>query len=121
MSVIRFRTTSKGDLLHYSYIFRKPGPLGTEIKNLACSSLGTMLHLDIQKGEEAMKTSRFQNVLGGTTACMKRLTIATKGCGQLTSNDNYFADSWFSSVETAEEDMSINEKSVIDFTIALAA
>ena len=34
---------------------------------------------------------------------MKRLAIATKGCGQLTSNDKYFADSWFSSVKTSEE------------------
>ena len=52
---------------------------------------------------------------------MKRLAIATKGCGQLTLNYTYFADSWFSSVETAEEDMSVNENIVIDFTIALAA
>ena len=34
---------------------------------------------------------------------MKRLAISTKGCGQLTSNDTYFVDSWFSSVKTAEE------------------
>ena len=34
---------------------------------------------------------------------MKRLDIATKGCGQLTSNDTYFSDSWFRSVKTAEE------------------
>ena len=34
---------------------------------------------------------------------MKRLAIANKGCGQLTSNDTYFADSWFSSVKTAKE------------------
>ena len=82
---------------------RKLEPLGTEMKNVACSRLGTMLRLDIQKGKEAMKTSKFQNVLGGTTACMKRLAIATKGCGQLTSNYTYFAYSWFSSVKTAEE------------------
>ena len=103
MSAIQFRTTPKGDLLHYSYIFGKPEPLGTEMKNVVCSRLGTMLHLEIQKRKEAMKTSTFQNVLGGTTACMKRLTISTKGCGQLASNDTYFADSWFSSVKTAEE------------------
>ena len=34
---------------------------------------------------------------------MKRLAISTKGCGQLTSNDTYFYDSWFSSVKPAEE------------------
>ena len=62
-----------------------------------------MLHLNIQKGTEAMKTLKFQKFLGVTTACTKRLDISTKGCGQLTSNDIYFADSWFSSVKTAEE------------------
>ena len=103
MSAIQFRTTPKGDLPHYSYIFRKPVPLGTEMKNVECSRLGTMLHLEIQKGKKAMKTSNFQNVLGGTAACIKRLAIATKGCGQLTSEDTYFADSWFSSVKTSGE------------------
>ena len=70
---------------------------------MECSRLGTMLHLEIQKGKKAMKTSNFQNVLGGTAACIKRLAIATKGCGQLTSEDTYFADSWFSSVKTSGE------------------
>ena len=35
--------------------------------------------------------------------CMKRLAIATKGCVQLTSNDTYFPDIWFSSIKNAEE------------------
>ena len=58
-----------------------------------------MLHLDIQKGKEKMKTSKFQKDIGDTTTCMKRLDIATKGCDQLTSNDTYFAEIWFSSVK----------------------
>ena len=87
MSAIRFRTTPKVDLLHYSYIFRNPELLGTEMNNVAFSRLGAMLHLEIQKVEEAMKTSKFHNVLGGTTVCMKRLAVSTKGCGQLTSNN----------------------------------
>ena len=64
-----------------------------------------MLHLEIQKGEEAMKTSNFQKYLRGNTACMKRLYIANKGCGQLTSNYTYFSDRWFSSAKTSEEAM----------------
>ena len=36
---------------------------------------------------------------------MNRLAIATKGCGQLTPNDAYFADGCFSSVKNAEEAM----------------
>ena len=36
---------------------------------------------------------------------MNILSIITKGCYQLTSNDIYFADSWFSSVKKSEEAM----------------
>ena len=102
ISAIQFRTTPKGCLMRYFYTFRNPEPLGTEMKNVACSRLRKMLHLDIQNGKEDMKMSKFQNVLGGTTACMKRLAISNKGCGQLTSNNNYFSYSWLSSVKTDE-------------------
>ena len=88
MSAIRFCTTPKVDLTHYSFIFRKPDPFGTETKKVVCSRSGTMLHLYTQKGKEAMKTSIFQKYIGGNTACMKRLYIATKLCGRLTSNDS---------------------------------
>ena len=64
-----------------------------------------MSHLDIQKGKEAMNTSKFQKYLIGTVLCTERLAIASKGCGQLTSNDSYFDDSWFSSAKMAEEAM----------------
>ena len=40
--------------------------------------------------------------MGGTVACMQRLDIATKGCDQMTSNDTYFANIWFSPVKIAE-------------------
>ena len=73
MSAIRFCTTPKVDLPHYSYTFRKSEPLGTDIKNMDCSRLGNMLYLDIQKGEEAMKTSEFQQQIVGTVMYMKRL------------------------------------------------
>ena len=52
-----------------------------------------------------MKTFEFQKYFGGTAACMKRLSIAYKGCGQLTLNDTYFADRRFRSIKTAEEAM----------------
>ena len=64
-----------------------------------------MLHLDIQKGEGGIKTSEFKKYIGSATECMRRLAIATKGCGQLKSNDTYFADGWFSSVKMAEDAM----------------
>ena len=72
------------------------------MKNVDCSRLGTMLHLENQEGKEAMKMSEFQKYLGGTDASMKILSKATKGCIQLTPNDTYFADSWFSFVKTSE-------------------
>ena len=75
------------------------------MNNVACYRLGTMLHLEIQKGGKAMKTLTFQNDIGGTATYMKRIMINKKGCGQLNSNDTYFSDSWFSSVITAEEAM----------------
>ena len=75
------------EIYRTTIFFGKPEPLGTEMRNEACLRLGTMLHLEIQNWEEAMKTSKFEKELGGTTACMKIIVIDNKGCGQLTSNE----------------------------------
>ena len=75
------------------------------MKNVACYRLGTMLHLEIQMDKEAMEKLTFQKYLGGTEELMKRLIMATKGCGQLTSNETYFTGSQLSGVKKAEEDM----------------
>ena len=72
------------------------------MKNVACSRLGTMLHQETKKRKEATKVSNFQKYLEGTAACMKRLTMSTKGFGQLTSNETYFSDRWFSGVKMTE-------------------
>ena len=56
MSAIRFRTTSNDGIPQYSYISRKPEALGVELNNAARSRLGDVLYLEIQKGEEEMKT-----------------------------------------------------------------
>ena len=74
------------DVYRTTPIFRNPDTLVTEMKNLSCSRLVAMLHLGIQKRKEAMKTPEFKIDVGGTTVFMKRLSIATKGCVQLTSN-----------------------------------
>ena len=58
-----------------------------------------------------MKTSIFQQNIGGTAAYMKRLMMAKKGCGQLKSNDTYFACGCFSVVKTDEEEMA----AVVDY------
>ena len=52
-----------------------------------------------------MKTEKFQQDIGGTAACTKRLMMATKMYDQMTSNDTYFSGIWFSGLKTAKEEM----------------
>ena len=82
MSAIRFLKTAKGNLPHLSYIFRKPEILGTEFKTVACSVTGELLFIEIQRGKEGMKDSRYHKELGATAACKKRMMEETKGIGQ---------------------------------------
>ena len=63
-----------------------PEPLGTDTNIVACSRLGTMLYLYIQKGNVAMKSEKLQQDIGETAACMKRIMMAKKWCDQLKSN-----------------------------------
>ena len=44
-----------------------------------------------------------QKSIIGNVVCMKRLMIATKVCGQLTSIHTYFYDICFSGVKTSDE------------------
>ena len=62
-----------------------------------------MLYLEIQKGKEAMNELAFQPQIRGTGACMKIIMKSTKGCGQLSSNETFFSDSWFSGVKIVED------------------
>ena len=64
MSAIRFWTTPKGDNPHYFFIFSNTETLGVELNNVSCSMFGASLYLYIQKGKEAMKTSKFQQDRG---------------------------------------------------------
>ena len=77
------------------------------MKNVACSRLGTMLYLEIQKGKEAMKILGFQKDIRGTAECMRILEMDNKVCAQLTQNYTYFSDIWFSRLKTAEEAMTV--------------
>ena len=79
---IRFRTTAKGNLPHLSYIFRKPEPLGTEFKNVACYVTGALLFIEVKRGKEGMKDICYQQELGATAACTKRMMEETKGIVQ---------------------------------------
>ena len=79
MSAICFRKTAKGNLPHLSYIFRKLEPLGTNFKTVACSVTGALLFIEVQRGKEGMKDSRYQKELGSSGACMKRMMEETNG------------------------------------------
>ena len=59
MSAIWFRTTTKGHLPHLSYIFHKPDPLSTEFKTVDCSVTGALLFIEVRRGKEGMKDSRY--------------------------------------------------------------
>ena len=98
MSEIRFRTTVKVNLLHLSYTFRKPDPLGTKFKTVACYVTGDLLFIEVQRGKEVMKDSRYQKELGATASCTKRMMEATKGIDQKSKKggptDCFLFDSW---------------------------
>ena len=101
MSAIRFRTTSKGNLPHLSYIFRKPEPLGTKFNTVACSVTWTLILIEVQRRKEGRKESRYQKEIGATAACKKRMMEETKGIGQKYKKggpeDFFLFDSWFAS------------------------
>ena len=111
MSAIRFWTTAKGNLTHLSYIFRKPDSLGTKFKTVACSVTGDLLFIEVQRGKEGMKDSRYQKDLGATVACTKRMMEETKGIGQKSKKggpeDCFLFDSWFASKKAAEAAMEL--------------
>ena len=54
------------------------------MNNGTCYRLNPMLHLDTQKIKQDMKMSIYKKYIGGIVAYMKKLTLDTKGCGQLT-------------------------------------
>ena len=107
----RFHTTSKGDLPHLSYIFCKLEPLGMEFNTVDCYVTGAFIFLEIQRGKEGMKLSRYRLELGSTAACTKRLMEETKELGKRalkgSTRDCFLFDSWFSSKKAAEADDSI--------------
>jgi hypothetical protein len=80
MSSFKPRTSKTGGLPNISFIKRKPKPLGTEFKDIACGITGIILHLEIQEGKLPMRTKEFFNTLGSTAACALRLSRASARC-----------------------------------------
>mmetsp|Transcript_20233 Transcript_20233/g.43993 ORF Transcript_20233/g.43993 Transcript_20233/m.43993 type:complete len:627 (-) Transcript_20233:1152-3032(-) len=71
-------TTKYGGLPFLSFILRKPQPLGTEFKNVACTEMGTFLHLEIQRGALPMQAKKYSKELGGTVGCSMRIIEASQ-------------------------------------------
>jgi len=78
MSAFRPQTCSTGNLPHLLYIMRKPEDLGMEFKIVACPMTGILLHLEIQKGHDAMRQAAYSAELGGTAGCVVRLVEKSK-------------------------------------------
>ena len=101
MSVISFQTRVKGNLPHFSYIFRKLEPLVIDFKIVVCSITGALIFIELQRGKEGMKFSNHQQDIGSTEVCTNRMMGATKGIGQKykkgVTEDCFLFDSWFSS------------------------
>jgi hypothetical protein len=55
MSAWHPQKTKMGGLPHILFIMRKPEPLGTEFKVVACPQTGLFLYLEIQRGKEDMQ------------------------------------------------------------------
>ena len=59
MSEINFHTTSNGNLLHLSYIFRKSEPLQTEFKTVTCYITGDLIFIEIYRGKENINNRKY--------------------------------------------------------------
>ncbi len=65
MSAFKPRSDT-GGLPNLTFIIRKPEPLGTEMKCVACPETGIMLGLEIQWGKTEMKKLELHKKLGVT-------------------------------------------------------
>jgi hypothetical protein len=111
MSGYRPRTTKNGNLPHISHIMRKPVDLGTEFKNTADAETDIMMFLEIQKGRDPMRAMPYSMAYGATAACTIRMAEGVQKNGQKEASEDgserpadiILADSWFASVNTAEQ------------------
>jgi Transposase IS4 len=105
MSAWKPRKDKNGGLPNISFIKRKPKPLGTEFKSVACGKTGIMLQLEIQRGKNEMPLrSKYFREHGATSSCALRAAHDTANCGQrddVHQPNIFYGDSWFASVKTA--------------------
>jgi len=77
-----------------------------EFKVVACPMTGILLHLEIQKGRDAMRQAAYSVELGGTAGCVVCLVEKSK-CENNDPDQGrqelYLGDSWFASVACTVE------------------
>ncbi|GFH47221.1 hypothetical protein CTEN210_08413 [Chaetoceros tenuissimus] len=112
MSAIRPRTTPKGNLPHLQNVLRKPEPLGTELKSLACTKLKMMKALELQRSANDRTETKFLQEVKNkkTSAVTLRLVDMSSQRGMFDEREELVntnctdgrmvADSWFGSVTT---------------------
>eukprot|EP00873_Tetraselmis_striata_P019334 jgi/Tetstr1/439598/TSEL_028022.t1 len=97
MSAYQPRPTKLGGLPNLSFIYRKPEPLGTEMKTVCDCDTGVMTYIEIQEGRDHMRVKPHAAEHGVTTACVMRMA---ETC---TSTDStLLGDAWFESVKVGK-------------------
>jgi len=68
---------------------------------------GILLHLEIQKGRDAMRQAAYSAELGGTAGCVVRLVEESRRENGMEVDEGrrelYLGDSWFASVTSTVE------------------
>ena len=70
MSAFQPRTAKLSMPPNARHMQRKLEPLGTEFKNVACSVLGTMTCVEVQRGKETMRLQKCNKECGATAGCV---------------------------------------------------
>ncbi len=77
--------------------------IGKEFKTAACPVSGVMCHMETQCGKEGIKAAKFNNPMGATSGCTIRLLLNSIPVECQGEMHGIRGDSWFGSVNTANE------------------
>ena len=76
---------------------RKPEPLGVELKSVADTISGMIIHIEVCKGKLNNGLLKWHSEYGHTTSCVLRCTEAWHGSERV-----IIGDSWFAGLKTAK-------------------
>ena len=92
--------TKNGNLPHLTYMDCKPEDLWVELKAACDTEAGILLHLEIQRGAEAMQGEEFCDRYQIHAACTTRLMKESKQSENQGGTETFLGDTWFGSVYT---------------------